>query len=302
MDVQSCRIFLSLIRTGSFSATAQLFYMSQPTVSQRVRQLEDELGVALVVRAPHHLALTEAGKAFLPHAEALIDTWDRGREDLSAFTTQVEGPVHVWASQTAGGYILPQALCAFADRYPTVSVRLQIGNSAQVEQAVLEGHADFGVIESPSVSGQLLAQDWIEDELACVVRADHPLTSKDGAISPTEANRWLFALREPGSGTRETLLAAWPGVDGPNRILEMGSLAAIRESLLTGRVVSFVSRWVVAQDLEQKRLAECHIHGIRAVRRMRLVRRRSPFPSRASALLFDAVLASPKEFPRSSAP
>lgn len=282
-------MFLSLMQTGSFSATAELFYMSQPTVSQRIRQLEDELGVALVVRAPHRITLTEAGVAFLPHAQALIDTWDRGREDLAPFTTRTEGPVHVWASQTAGGYILPETLCAFADQYPDVSVRLQIGNSAQVEQAVIEGHADFGVIESPSVSGHLLTRDWIEDELLCVLHPDHPLAGKEGPISPAEANRWLFALREPGSGTRETLLAAWPTSDGPRHTLEMGSLAAIRESALTGRVVTFVSRWVVGADLEAHRLVECHVLGIRAVRRMRLVRRRAPFPSRACALLFEAV-------------
>lgn len=290
MDVQSCRVFLSLIQTGSFSATAELFYMSQPTVSQRVRQLEDELGVALVVRAPHHLTLTEAGEAFLPHARALIDTWDQGREDLAPFTTRIEGAVRVWASQTAGGYILPITLCDFADRHPEVSVRLQIGNSAQVEQAVLEGHADFGVIESPSVSGHLLARNWLEDDLVCVMRPDHPLAITEEPIPPALANRWLFALREPGSGTRETLLDAWPNTDGPRRTLEMGSLAAIRESTLTGRVVTFVSRWVVAQDLQEHRLVEHHLAGVRAIRRMRLVRRRSPFPSRACALLFEEVL------------
>lgn len=297
MDLQSCRVFLSLIDTKSFSQTAELLYMSQPAVSQRIRQLEEEVGAALLVRTGHGLTLTDAGEAFYPYARILVETWDQSREEMGAFTTHVEGPVRVWASQTAGGYILPAVLCEFAHRHPAVSVRLQIGNSAQVEHAVHEGQADFGIVESPAVSGHLLARSWLDDELVCVCVPDHPLGQSEDPIPPDEADVWLFALREPGSGTRETLLAVWPKSGGPSRTIELGSLAAIRESVLTGRAVTFVSRWVVADDLARHRLVERQIRGVAPTRRMRLVRRRAPFPSRACALLFEEVLRAAQRVP-----
>ena len=114
LDVESLRIFVTLLETGNFSRTADLTHMAQSTVSQRLRQLEDELGAALVVRGGRTLALTEAGEVFYPRARSLVETFDVGREELRAFVGRVEGTVRVWASQTAGGYILAPTLCAFA--------------------------------------------------------------------------------------------------------------------------------------------------------------------------------------------
>lgn len=266
--------------------------MSQPTVSQRLRQLEDELGVALVVRGGGTLRLTPAGEVFYPRACALVETFERGREELRAFAGRIEGQVRVWASQTAGGYILPPTLCAFAAAHPDVSVRLHIANSAEVANALLQGDADFGVIESPSASGHLVAQDWMEDPLVFVCAPQHPLADSPGAIPVGALAATLVAVREPGSGTRDTVIAALAetgSAAAPTRIIEMSSLAAVRSGVLAGSVVAFLSRWVVAEDISAGRLVTRPVAGVRPTRRMRLVRRRSAFPSHAAERLFAAV-------------
>ena len=266
--------------------------MSQSTVSQRLRQLEEELGAALVVRGGRSLALTAAGEVFYPRARDLVEAFDAGREELRAFVGRVEGTVRVWASQTAGGYILPPTLCAFASAHPEVSVRLHIANSADVEHALLEGDADFGVIESPSPSGQLVAQDWLEDALVFVCAAGHPLAAATGAVPAAALDASLLAVREPGSGTRDTVLAALAAADrsAPPRLIEMSSLAAMRSCVLAGLAVAFISRWVVADDLAAGRLVAKRVAGLSPTRRMRLVRRRSAFPSHAAERLFAAVV------------
>jgi len=295
LDIESVRIFVSLLETGSFSRTADLLYLSQSTVSQRLRQLEDELGVALVVRGGRSLALTPAGEVFYPRARDLVEALERGREELTTFVGRIEGTVRVWASQTAGGYILPPAVCAFAAAHPHVSVRLHIANSSEVERALLEGEADFGVIESPSASGHLVAQAWLEDPLVFVCAPVHPLADVAGEIPAEALAHSLLALREPGSGTRDTLLAALAGCGAaaPPRMVEMSSLAAVRSGVLSGAAVAFLSRWVVADDIAAGRLVTRTVAGLAPTRQMRLVRRRSAFPSHAAERLFAAVAHRP---------
>ncbi len=286
---------MSLLETGSFSRTAETLYMSQPSVSQRLRQLEDELGMALVVRGGRGLTLTPAGEVFYPTARNLIATLDRGREELRGFAGRVEGTVRVWASQTAGGHILPPALCAFASAHPDVRVRLHIANSAEVESALLAGEADFGVIESPTASGQLAARDWLDDPLVFVCSPRHPLAETPGEIPLDALGAALLALREPGSGTRAALADALGAVGGalPARLVEMSSLAALRSAVLAGAVVTFLSRWVVADDIAMGRLVTRPVAGVLPTRKMRLVRRRSPFPSHAAERLYAEVAHRP---------
>lgn len=285
MDLDAYRLFLTLVKTRSFARTAERCHLSQPTVSQRLHQMEEELGVALLVRGPR-LDLTPAGTALLPHAQALIEAEARTLVALSPFSERIEGTVHVSASQTAGGYILPPALCAFALRHAAVTVSLAIGNSAEVEACVLAGEADFGVVESPESTGQLLHQRLHEDRLILVHAPDHPLGALPDPLTPDALAGHLIALREPGSGTRATVVSAWQKVGGPPlRALEMGSLAAIRQSALTGATATFVSRHVVFEDLALGRLVARPVVGFEPVRTMRLVRRRTQFASHAAALL-----------------
>ena len=291
LDIESARMFVSLLETGSFSRTAEALYMAQSTVSQRLRQLEDELGAALIVRGGRTLTLTAAGEVFYPRARDLVRTFDAGREELRTFVDRIEGTVRVWASQTAGGYILPPSLCAFASAHAGVSVRLHIANSSEVERALLEGNADFGVVESPSTSGHLVAQDWLEDPLVFVCAPGHPLAEVPGEIPLASLGSSLLAVREPGSGTRDTLLAALEQAGSLTglRWVEMSSLAAVRSGVAAGAAVTFLSRWVVADDLAAGRLVSKAVAGLRPSRRMRLVRRRGAFPSHAAERLFEDV-------------
>jgi DNA-binding transcriptional LysR family regulator len=283
LDLDSCSVFVTLVRTGSFSKTAELLHMSQSTVSQRLHQLEEELGVALLRRG-RELALTGAGAAFLPNALLLVEAEQKARADVHPFVTRVAGRVCVFASQTAGGYILPPVLSRFARSFPEVEVTLRIANSEEVVAAVAGGDADFGVVESPSTSQRLHQRAWLEDPLLFVARPDHPLVAA-APIDPMALSGVLLAVREPGSGTRSTLVEAWPRpLHESFRLLELGSLPAVRASVLGGDTVAFVSRWVVAEDLERGALT------VRPTRTMRLVRRREPLPSRAVTELYDAVL------------
>jgi len=288
MDLESCRILVTLVRLGSFSKTAEALHMAQSTVSQRVQHLEDALGVALIVRG-REIHLTEAGEAFVPYAQKIIDTELAGEAAVRPFVTEVAGDVRISASQTTGGYILPPLVCRFGDHYPSVRITLRIANSEEVVRAVDGGEVDFGIIESPLAGRRLTKRDWLEDELVLVVGRDHPLSSL-ASLGVDDVRDLLLAIREPGSGTRDTLVRAWPvPLSSSFRLLEMGSLSAMREAVLTGRAAAFLSRWVVNDDLEAGRMSAVSVRGVAPRRTMRLVRRREPFRSKAAELLYQSV-------------
>lgn len=291
MDLESCRILVTLVKLGSFSKTAEALHMAQSTVSQRIQHLEDALGVALIVRG-REIRLTEAGEAFLPHARRIIDTELAGEAAVRPFVTEVSGDVRIAASQTTGGYILPRLVCRFGERYPSVRITLRIANSEEVVRSVDDGEVDFGIIESPLATQRLTQRDWLEDELVLVVGRDHPL-SNETFLAPEDVHDLLLAIREGGSGTRDTLVRAWPlPLASSFRLLEMGSLSAIRQAVLTGRAAAFLSGWVVNEDIAAGRMAALSVRGVTPKRTMRLVRRREPFPSKAAELLHESVFRS----------
>ncbi|MHB1980993.1 MAG: LysR family transcriptional regulator [Sulfobacillus sp.] len=295
MDLDAYRVFTTLVKTGSFAKTADALHMSQSSISLRLQQLEQELGVALLLRG-RGITLTPPGEAFLPGALAMVEADQRARFAVAKFVATVQGAVAIHASQTSGSYILPQILSSFSIDFPQVDVHLRIANSDLVVKAVVDGHADFGIVESPTTSAKLRQRTWVEDPLTLVCAVNHPLTARPN-LTPAALQGCLLAVREPGSGTRATLVESWPGpLINTFRLLELGSLAAIRRTVLAGTAVAYISRWVVADDLASGRLVELSVAGIRPIRTMRLIRRREPFASRAASALYDVVAtASPHQ-------
>lgn len=292
MDLDAYRVFTTLVKTGSFSKTADALHMSQSSVSLRLQQMEQELGVALVVRGHGTLALTPPGEALLPAALAIVEADQKARFEVSRFVLTVQGKVCVHASQTSGSYILPEILSPFSTNFPEVEVRLVIANSEVVMKAVADGDADFGIVESPTASAKLRQRTWLEDPLVLVCASRHPLAAC-GELTVDAVRGCLLCVREPGSGTRATLVECWPGPLAQTfRLLELGSLAAIRRTVLASSAIAYVSRWVVTEDLASGRLVECSVAGVRPTRTMRLVRRREPFSSRAVSELYQAVAAA----------
>ncbi len=298
MDPESCRIFLGLVRLRSFSKAAEALHVAQSTASHRIQHLEDTLGVALFIRG-RDVALTEAGRVLLPYVETLVGAEGDARAALVGYTSQVRGTVRVCASQTAGGYIVPETICSFCASFPDVQVSLRIANSEEVLRAVDDGEVDFGIVETPLSTPRLSEREWVRDDLVLVVARTHRLAGASELL-PTDLRGELLALREPGSGTRDAVVQSWPdALEDTFRIIEMGSLASIRRSVLIGQAAAFLSRRVVDADLGHGEMSEVLVKGVRPTRVMRLVKRREAFASRAAGALYEAVSRAGTDLARS---
>src|SRR5215210_7144350 len=149
MTLQQLRYFLTAADKGSFSAAAESLMMAQPSLSDQIRKLEAELGVALFTRAGRRLVLTEAGRTLQPHAERTLASAAEAVESVKEVRTLMGGTMSFGTFGSAHHYLLGGLVQDFRRRHPDVRVRVVGQNSAEVADAVRDGTLEAGLIALP---------------------------------------------------------------------------------------------------------------------------------------------------------
>lgn len=177
MDVQNLKAFLLVAENGSFSTAAQRLHLTQPAVSKRVAQLEQELDAALFDRIGRHVSLTEAGHALLPHAKAVqleLQAAERSVRDLAG---EVSGQLRLATSHHIGLHRLPPVLSEFSSRFPAVHIDIDFMDSEQAYDLTLRGDTELAVVTlSPAPANHIVALPIWTDPLDFMVQSGHPLT------------------------------------------------------------------------------------------------------------------------------
>ncbi len=188
MTFQQLTYFLSAVEHGSFSAAAESLHMAQPSLSEQIRRLEAELGVALFARAGRRLELTEAGRLFLPHAERTVDAARQAAESVREIREVTGGTVAFGTFGSAHHYLLGGLVQDFRARHPNVRVRVVGQNSAEVADAVREGRLEAGLVVLPIDDRGLDVRPAMQEELLYVTaeprRAREPVTAETLAERP----------------------------------------------------------------------------------------------------------------------
>jgi DNA-binding transcriptional LysR family regulator len=170
MTLQQLRYFVASAEHGSFTAAARSLYVAQPSLSEQVRQLEAELGVDLFVRAGRGIALTEAGRAFLPEAVRVLDGVDRARDAVRDVRELRGGTLSFGMFGTASGFLIADLVGDFRKRYPDVRLRLVGQNSSRVADAVREGRLEAALVVLPVDDDGLELRPVHREELVVVSR------------------------------------------------------------------------------------------------------------------------------------
>jgi DNA-binding transcriptional LysR family regulator len=188
MTLQQLRYFLTAADKGSFSAAAESLLMAQPSLSDQIRKLEAELGVALFTRAGRRLVLTEAGRMLRPHAERTLAAAEEAVESVKEVRTLTGGTVSFGTFGSAHHYLLGGLVQDFRRRHPDVRVRVVGQNSVEVADAVREGTLEAGLVALPIDDGGLEVRPSIREEnhyvSASPQRTAKPKTIEDLAAAP----------------------------------------------------------------------------------------------------------------------
>ena len=278
-DLTGFDLLLTVARLGSLGRAAAEHGMSQPAASARMRQLEGQLGLALIERSPRGSRLTPAGALVANWAQAAIDAAAALDAGVTALRRERDSRVRIAASMTVAEYLLPAWLIALRAVDPGAAVALTAVNSADVAGAVLADAADVGFVESPDVPDGLRAEPVGADVLTVIVAPAHPwaLRARRGGrrgITARELAGTPLVAREAGSGTRrylEEALAAQAGLNRVPPLAELSSTTAIKAAVAAGAGPAVLSSLAVAADLAAGTLCAVPVSGLDLRRTLRAV-------------------------------
>ncbi len=276
------------------SQAAASLNLAQSAVSASIAALESRYGVKLFDRIGRGIALTETGKMFLIEARAVLARVAAAQLMLAELGGLKRGSLHVQASQTISSNWLPRHLATFRRSYPDIDIRLSIGNTAQVAQAVHEGVVELGFVEGAVEDAILTSQRVARDQLLVVVGPEHAWASR-ADMTPAELADGEWVLREAGSGTRsvfEDALRAFGVAASQLRVvLELPSNEAVRTAVEAGLGATAISASVAAPSLEAGLLAQ--VNFPLPERDFHVLRHRERILSRAAGALLAMMGVTP---------
>ncbi len=282
LDPSRLRLLVEVGRQGSISAAADVCRMGQPSATKHLQTLEAALQTKLLERNGRASRLTEAGEVVATHAQRVLDTLEGMHEELRALDGAERGTLSLAASTTPGSYVLPSLLQCFAERHPRVDVDVTMGSSAWVAERVARREVALGLAGELDLPSGVLAQPWLEDEIVGIA-APGALRLRRGRVDAARLADLTLLVRERGSSTRvvaDRFLAS-VGCRFAKR-WELESDEAIKRSVAAGLGVGFLSRLVVADELERGELVCFGLEGAEPVRRRIYLLRpdgREPTPS-----------------------
>ena len=278
MDLDRLRTFALAAEELNFTQTARMLHLSQPAVSQQIRELEDSLGVALFERRGRGLALTPAGERLKPLAMTLLKDAENLKEALGEFRGVPQGVLRIGAGTTLGIYLLPYALGTFSRAYPAIRASLRITETDGLLRAMRDGEIDLALIEEDLSPGRIFGWEKVpllDDELVLIAAADHPWATRR-MISLPELEGQAFIMRQPQAPARQLIhdRLAEAGFD-PQRLavrFELGHTEGIKRSVMAGLGLGFVSRYAIADELKAGTLVEVRIQDFGIGRTLWLIR------------------------------
>jgi LysR family transcriptional regulator, transcriptional activator of the cysJI operon len=274
MEDHRLKAFCLVVEMESFSKAAKAKFMTQSAMSHLIKNLEDELGVRLLIRQGKKVIPTSAGKIFYANALKILGQYKTLDHDMNMLLHRVRGPLHIGATSTAAGYLLPQVLYSFTKSYPDVQVSVSVSNTEMIIHELQHAKIEMGIIEGKVKNSAIWMTEIAEDEIIIIASDDNPFNGKN-QILPQELFSQPFIMPEPGSGIRECIEDFFSGAEiDPNAILTsmtLGSTELIVQMVKSGQGISFVSKWSVFNALKEGTISILNVRGKRLFRKFYLV-------------------------------
>ncbi len=254
MDLDQLRVFLEIVRLGSFSRAAEACFRSQPAVSAQIRQLEEEIGARLFDRVSSRVALTAAGRRFTEYARQMLELRRRAQEEIGEMAATPRGELAIGANEAICLYILPSVFAGFKKLYPAVQISIFREHGSTVVQRVVDNALDFGITQLPVQDRRLQRAAIHRDEVGLLVPADHPLANHK-RIVPQDVVPYPLLLPRAGR-TRAMLDEFLQSVQDDLTVsMELESSEMIKRFVLAGLGVSFLASAYAKAEVDDGSLA-----------------------------------------------
>lgn len=252
--------FVQVVENGGFSAAAEKLYMSQPSISNHVRQLEASLHTTLIDRTGSRIRPTVEGEVLLGYAKRLFALSEEAATAVASVGNLESGKVTVGGTTTIGTYFLPSVMAQFRGLYPAVELNVVVGNGKEISRALLDGELGLAVMAGAPSSAQLAHEQILTEQLILICHPDSDLLGR--RVTRDDLLGTTFILREPGSETRarqESALEHWD-LSTIERA-ELWGLETAKRGVMAGLGISLISEHAVDLELSNGQLGVVDIHS-----------------------------------------
>jgi LysR family hydrogen peroxide-inducible transcriptional activator len=245
MELHQLRYFCAVAETGSFSRAAEQSHISQPSLSQQILKLEDELGARLFDRLGRSVRLTELGKTFLPRARAVLRELEAAKGDVVEGKTFVGGPVTVGVIPTVAPYFLPMRLTTFSRKFPQVQLTVVEEITPVLLERLRAGAIDVAILALPLRGHEFDAFPLLTERLFAALPKKHKLTSRQ-SLPLKDLRTEPFLLLRDGHCIRDTAVAACDRARlHPRIVFESGQFSSLLSMVGAGMGVSIVPEMAI---------------------------------------------------------
>lgn len=257
MEFKHLQSLTSVIRLNSFSKAAQELYISQPTISQHIQQLEDELKTRLIIRTTKSIEVTPMGHEVNEYAQRILALRDRITETCSVENSSV---LHIGASSIPSGYILPEVLPEYIRSHPGIRLMIDQGDSRSIIEKLFKGTIDIGIVGIDPDDSHITSIPFCNDPIVLATPAREPFLAMQQLPETPLADllKEPLILREEGSASRKAAENALESAGYRCEELHISSrindLEAIRNLVAGGLGISILSERAVKKDRESGRI------------------------------------------------
>lgn len=285
MTIRHLQIFVAVADCGKMRAAAERLHISQPSVSQAVRELESYYNIKLFERLSQRIYITETGKKLLPYARHIIDSF----ETMEGFIndTSSGNVIRVGGSVSVGTRLLPPMIKSLENEVPDVDVCVIVDNTAAIEGKIQRSELDIAVVEGIVRSDELVKKDIYDDELVLVVGPEHELFNHPG-IKLKELTKHALISRESGSVERNQFeqFLLEHDIKMKNK-WSRSNTETIKKAVLNGEGIAILSRMVIEKEIAAGEVRVLNVENTRMKRKIKLIYHKNKYISQSMKQFID---------------
>jgi len=265
VSLRQLRVFEAAASSRSFSKAAEILHLTQPGVSMHIKELEANAGLPLFERIGRKLYVTEAGQELLVRARDILRALKDAEDTLDGLKGLRRGRINLAVVSTAK-YFVPQLLAQFGRNFPELEIRLAVNNRNSVIEQLVANEVDLAIMGRSPESLDTVAEPFAQNPHVIIAAPSHRLAGVQRVPVEMLAGE-SFIVREPGSGTRQAMEQFFDELHVICNVgMEMASNETIKQAVMAGMGVSFISRNTIELELQTQRLVVLEVRGTPIIR------------------------------------
>ncbi|MGL4338330.1 MAG: LysR family transcriptional regulator [Turicibacter sp.] len=277
MTIRHLRIFIMVAESGSMTMAAKLLFISQPSVSQAIREIEENYDVRLFERLSKKLYITESGQLLLEYARHIVKSFDEMEVELKNTGKSIR--LRIGATITVGTCMLPPMIQGFEKKQEDVVINVVVNNTNIIQQMILNSQLDVGIVEGEVTHQDIIKVPIYRDNLVVVVGKEHPFYGEK-EISIQQLSGQDLICREEGSGLRELFEQILIKNQVKMNIKWCSTnTEAIKNATVSGQGISLFSTLMIEEELKNQTLHIVPINGVNISRDICVIYHKNKFLS-----------------------